>query len=532
MKHSNAQFLRGTACALLAMGVLAVGGRSMPAEDFIPTAVSPASPGAIQAIQQAKDPSSAVQAFVEGIAHNGNNVSLYQAYVNKMVSFGLPGMAYSQAQYAVDVDSRFGLGWAVLAYGDSRQDQMTTAFSEIVQADRYANNDPFVQATAGQLLAWYDNASDKPAIDATLQGDLARMRTNMMDLPAFKQAYQAADKNYKNLATEGASSSAVPPSGTGYEQTPAGQTYYSEGPAAAYAPEYYSPDFYAESFPYSWWQPVFWPSPGFLFFGSHHHHFFIGDGDFDRDDWGHHGQVWTHNGRALLSSQRALLSPPNSVIVPAQGIAANRLTRSSGIAAVSGTTGVVSVSPQTTAVTGNPLLTTAATAARRSTGIAGTTGTTAARVPAMTPNQLTASQALTRQPTTVSPRNWTSNSLPPLRETPRTVAPSNRTLSMEGPSANTALPSRFNWMERPKSSFHAATPVAPQPFVPSGPAYGFGSSDTRSPSATFGLSNQTFPSEYATGGHATSGHATGGQATGGHATGGHATGSNGGGRGR
>ena len=45
---------------------------------------------AIQAIQQASDPSAAVAAYASGFADDRNNPKLYEAYVTRMVDLGLP----------------------------------------------------------------------------------------------------------------------------------------------------------------------------------------------------------------------------------------------------------------------------------------------------------------------------------------------------------------------------------------------------------------------------------------------------------
>src|SRR5215471_8957266 len=73
---------------------------------------------AIQAIQQAPDPSAVVAAFAD--ATDRNNPKLYDAYVTRMVDLGLPEMAYHQAQTLTGLQSDNGLAWGVVAYVDAR----------------------------------------------------------------------------------------------------------------------------------------------------------------------------------------------------------------------------------------------------------------------------------------------------------------------------------------------------------------------------------------------------------------------------
>jgi hypothetical protein len=71
--------------------------------------------GAIQAIQQAPDPSAVVAAYGNGIALAPNDPKLHEAYVARMVDMGLPEMAYHQAQILTTLQPNNGLAWGVVA---------------------------------------------------------------------------------------------------------------------------------------------------------------------------------------------------------------------------------------------------------------------------------------------------------------------------------------------------------------------------------------------------------------------------------
>src|SRR5512141_1126835 len=66
---------------------------------------------AIQAIQQAADPSAVVAAYANGVAMDRNAPRLYEAYVARMVDLGLPELAYHQAQTLTTLQSNNGLAW-------------------------------------------------------------------------------------------------------------------------------------------------------------------------------------------------------------------------------------------------------------------------------------------------------------------------------------------------------------------------------------------------------------------------------------
>src|SRR5438270_9216160 len=52
----------------------------------------------VEMIRRAEDPSSAVDAYTKAAAVEGNKVAAQKAYVRRMVEFGLPEMAESQAE--------------------------------------------------------------------------------------------------------------------------------------------------------------------------------------------------------------------------------------------------------------------------------------------------------------------------------------------------------------------------------------------------------------------------------------------------
>lgn len=302
---------------------------------------------AIQAVQQAADPSAAIGAFANGFAADRNNPQLYDAYVSRMVDLGLPEMAYHQAQTLTTLQANNGLAWGVVAYVDARRGQMPEAISAINLAGQFAPNNTFVQHTAGELVAWYDLKADKSTVAQNAKDGLEKVRGLLDKRPAFSEAYNTARKAYVSQTDTG---SATPPAQRGpviLNAPPAAQepgspqahadqsdpsdpsdqsapvfppeapAYYSaplvppDYYANSYAPDYsaYSPDYsgvyldwgpsygygwgpgWVAPAPWCWWQPWgFWNGCNFLPFGFG---FAFGDFDdfhhFDHDRFGRFG---------------------------------------------------------------------------------------------------------------------------------------------------------------------------------------------------------------------------------------------------
>jgi hypothetical protein len=280
---------------------------------------------ALQAIQQAPDPSAAVAAYASGFALDQNNPKLHEAFVARMVDLGLPEMAYHQAQTLTALQANNGLAWGVVAYVDARRGQMPEAVSAVNLAGQFAPDSKFVQHTAGELIAWYDFKADKASIPDSAKDGLAKVRSLLDKRPAFTEAYATAQKAYQTQA----SASAQPPPAVPAQVAPnqvvptvpnapqapmapraplapqaqadqiAPQAYAEPPPATAYYPDFYSsydyPDYVGTSFgwgpdycydwgpgwvapsPWCWWYPFgFWGGCDFVPFGG-----FYAFGGFD-----------------------------------------------------------------------------------------------------------------------------------------------------------------------------------------------------------------------------------------------------------
>ena len=289
---------------------------------------------AIQAIQQAPDPSAVVAAYGSGLAVAPNDPKLHEAYVARMVDMGLPEMAFHQAQTVTTLQPSNGLAWGVVAYVDARRGQMPEAVSAINLAGQFAPSNKFVAHTAGEILAWYDLKADKTKIPENAKAGVTRIRGMLDKQSAFTEAYDTARKAYQTQssaaeppgpeapaqntsdaqapgAPEASATSPgayAPQSITAPETVvPADQgapvTYVSPPVAPDYAPVYYpsyydwAPDYcydwgpgWAAPSPWCWWYPCgYWGGCGFFSFG-------LTFAFNDCDDWNHGGSYYNgHN---------------------------------------------------------------------------------------------------------------------------------------------------------------------------------------------------------------------------------------------
>ncbi len=287
---------------------------------------------AVQAIQQAADPSAAVSAYASGFAADPNNITLHNAYVTRMVDFGLPELAYHQAQLLTSLDAHNGLAWGVVAHVDARRTDMPGAISAITLASQCAPEHPFVQRTAGEIVAWYDAKGIQTNLPDTCRSGIARVRGLIGNRPPFTDAYNAARKAYAQQTSGGepAVAGQQPPPGNATQPVPptdAGPYAYAPPP-----PDYYPAEFYSDwgpgwvdYWPWYWWWPGgffygcnFFLCGGVFAFGCFHDHHWI-------SAWGGHG-TWFHDRAGRAGFFGSTTTPSVAVTSSARASFAGRST--------------------------------------------------------------------------------------------------------------------------------------------------------------------------------------------------------------
>lgn len=296
---------------------------------------------AVQAIEQAPDPSAAVTAYANGVANESNDPKIHEAYVKRMVDLGLPELAYHQAHALTTIQTKNGLAWGVVAYVSARRGQMPEALAAINLAGQYAPDNKFVAHTAAELAAWYDFKAEKNNVTPSLRDGLARVRERLDKSDAYSQAYDMAKKAYQSQVAPAQSAPAavgeprpipsvaapqassplpaqVAPQVANSADQVAPLTYVSPVPEAPYSSpaaaagyeSYWGPDYYYDwgpgwlaPTPWCWWQPCgYWGGCAFWPFGS-----VCVYGGFDRFHHWHDGG-WRHDGHSGFGGRAGLLA--------------------------------------------------------------------------------------------------------------------------------------------------------------------------------------------------------------------------------
>ncbi|MEI8197365.1 MAG: hypothetical protein WCI73_15820, partial [Phycisphaerae bacterium] len=245
----------------------------------------------VDAIAQTTEPSAAVQMYAAAMTAFPDNSEIARSYVRRLVEFGLPEMASAQARHLIDQNQADGLCWAVAGYMSGKRDEPTTALVEIEGAVVALPDHPFVQRTAGQLVAWYDTRANWRTMPDEVKAAVVSIKNKLARAPTYDEAYRQASAAYVQMASgttgaEGkvpaAGGPATPPAKTSSvvpaTTLPAVPDGAGSGLTSPYYPSYYYPYNYVWTTPvvpdyYTWWPSYFSVvvvDQGRFF--QHHHH--------------------------------------------------------------------------------------------------------------------------------------------------------------------------------------------------------------------------------------------------------------------
>ena len=251
MKRTNTIFSALLASCLLTVLPFGPAGCVAALNETSPSSVS----GAVEAIRQAAEPSGAIEAYAAALAADPTGrLQAQQAFLQRMVDFGLPEMAGTQAVELMQRDPNNGLAWGVAAYVSAKRDQSPQALAEIANAVRLAPSNVFVLRTAGQLLAWYDTRADRTQIPGDAQSAAEITRRQLANNSTYLDAYKSAVDAYKRTAD------ATSPGASG-ETAAASSTTASPGAEEAGAAPAYAPAPLADYGDYGMSAPAVYPNP-------------------------------------------------------------------------------------------------------------------------------------------------------------------------------------------------------------------------------------------------------------------------------
>lgn len=143
----------------------------------------------IQLVRDTDRPAVALAAYARANAIERNSARLHEAFMLKMLSWGLTDHAHNAARNLLLVEGGHQLAHGVIGYRRGLEGALPEAFEATMAAIGDHAENPGILNNAGQLAAWLDLQKTPPAVAAQARRQLEQARAGLMKAPAFRDAY-------------------------------------------------------------------------------------------------------------------------------------------------------------------------------------------------------------------------------------------------------------------------------------------------------------------------------------------------------
>lgn len=155
----------------------------------VSTAISDQAASHVAAIQRARKADEAMTAYAAASQADRKDPQVCEAYIQKMVSLGMPRAAARAAATLTAIKTDNGLAWAVMGYDACQANQFTIALGPSANAALLLKDDTCALANLGQILAWYDAQKPPPTLNPSALAAVKQARADLANKEAFSTAY-------------------------------------------------------------------------------------------------------------------------------------------------------------------------------------------------------------------------------------------------------------------------------------------------------------------------------------------------------
>ena len=154
----------------------------------------------IQTIRESTTHTEVMGAYARGCAIDRYSPPLHDAYMRRMLKYGMPQIAIYPAKQLVNLDPANGMAWGVMGYIHGKKEELVEAFHATVRAAQYEGENPSILHNAGQLVAWYERSPDTPKVSDAARRILNVIRVNLARQDAFVKSYTEMSEAYREYA--------------------------------------------------------------------------------------------------------------------------------------------------------------------------------------------------------------------------------------------------------------------------------------------------------------------------------------------
>ena len=144
----------------------------------------------IRAIRQAAGPRLAMSEYSRGCSIDPDNPELHDAFVRRMLQFGLPRLAYAASLKLIRLDARNGTAWGVIGYVHATRSNLVEALKATVQAAEHAPEGPSIIGNVAQLIAWYEVQPTPAKLPQRTRSGIQALKQHLGERKAFAVPYR------------------------------------------------------------------------------------------------------------------------------------------------------------------------------------------------------------------------------------------------------------------------------------------------------------------------------------------------------
>ena len=187
------------ACALLLS--FAVPGQC-PADQpaTMPKASAQALARYVKIINESGDASTVLSAYAKSTAIDSRNTTVLNAYLRRMLKFGLPRAAGPATRMLTLLEPDNALAWATVGYLHGKRGDYGDALTATIRALEHDTADTSVLHNAGQLVAWYDSVLVLPKLSDRTKRALDKLKGTLEKSEPFAKSYKKVKAAFRERA--------------------------------------------------------------------------------------------------------------------------------------------------------------------------------------------------------------------------------------------------------------------------------------------------------------------------------------------
>ncbi|HOD81005.1 MAG: hypothetical protein BWX88_00948 [Planctomycetes bacterium ADurb.Bin126] len=151
----------------------------------------------LRLVRESENYKEVMSAYARGCAIDRHYAPLHDAYMRRMLKYGMPQIALYPARVLVNVDPQNGMAWGVVGYMHGKKEELVEAFHATIRAAQYEGEDPSILHNAGQLVAWYERSPDTPRVSDAARRILTVIRPSLAKQEAFTKSYTEMCEAYR-----------------------------------------------------------------------------------------------------------------------------------------------------------------------------------------------------------------------------------------------------------------------------------------------------------------------------------------------